>query len=201
MVQELVFRAVIEVLGKPKEHVESSLQGYVQKLKEDSRYSIIEEEFAEVKKQEEQELWITFAELEIKTEKAEHILSFCYDYMPSLIEIIEPEEITLRDVDLSSFLNDLQARLHHVDMVAKQVKSENDMLRRNVGHLLKNYVVVLLREGNLTGEQLSKLTGVPKDELEDFLDRLIDEGRIDLKEGIYYIKNSTNIKKEQVPQT
>jgi len=30
---EITFRAVIEVLGKPKEHVEEALKGYVEKLK------------------------------------------------------------------------------------------------------------------------------------------------------------------------
>jgi len=54
---------------------------------------------------------------------------------------------------------------------------------------LNNYILVLLSKGNLTSEQLSGLTGVNKDKLEDYLDKLIDAGKVDLKEGIYFAKN------------
>jgi hypothetical protein len=188
MGKKIIFRVVIEVLGKPKEHVNNSLQGYIKNLKENDRYQIINEEYAEIKKQEEQEMWAAFAELDVKAEKIEDLIAFCFDYMPSVIEIIEPKEFSLVDSEISTFLNDLQARLHHVDMLTKQMKMENDNLKRNMGSLLKNNVLVLLNKGNLTSDQLSRLTGVTKDNIEDFLDQLIDEGKIDLKEGIYFLK-------------
>ena len=183
---EITFRAVIEVLGKPQEHVESSLKDYVNKLKEDENYTVIREEFAEAKKQDDQELWAVFAELEIKTSDVEKIISFCFEYMPSVLEVLTPKSLILEGEKITTFLNELQAKLHQVDMVAKQLKIENDHLGRNMGFLLKNYVTVILSKTNLNAEQLSKLTGVQKDALEDFLDQLIDEGRIDMKEGIYF---------------
>jgi len=185
-----MFRTLIEVLGKPKEHVEEALKGYVAKLKEDDRYKVLSEEFAAIEKNEKEELWATFAELEIKTESVDHIIDFCFDYMPSLIEILEPAELTLADTQIATFLNDLQAKLHQVDMVAKQVKMENDLLKKNLGALLQNYIKVLLgKSESLSAEQLSKLTGVTQEELEDFLDKLIDKKIIDLKEGRYYLTN------------
>ena len=51
--------------------------------------------------------------------------------------------------------------------------------------LLKNYLTFLLSRKPLTSDQLSKITGVPADNLEDFLDKLIDSGKINLKEGLY----------------
>ena len=188
MEKTIHFRAVIEVLGKPKEHVEKAMQEYVEKLRQNERYEIISEEIAKIKKQDEQELWAIFSELEIKAEKIEDLVGFCFEYMPSLIEIITPKELTFSDVDISHFLSDMQAKLHQVDMVAKQVNIENQHLKQNLSGLLKNYIQILLNKGNLTGEQLSGLTGVTKDRLEDFLDQLIDERKIDLKEGIYFLK-------------
>ena len=44
MEKNIHFRAVIEVLGKPKEHVDSALKSYIQKLKEDAHYIILKEE-------------------------------------------------------------------------------------------------------------------------------------------------------------
>ncbi len=185
MEKKIILRSVIEVLGRPKEHVEASLKGYIDKLKADERYGVTSCEFAEIKEQAEQEAWATFAEVEMKVEKIEDITAFCFDYMPSMVEIIEPAEITFKDAEVSGFLNDLQAKLHQVDMVAKQVKMENDHLKRNMAALLKNYLMLLLSKKALSSIQLSSLTGVAEDKLEDYLDQLIDEGRVDLKGDLY----------------
>ena len=187
MGSKIVIRTIIEVLGKPQEHVETAIKKYVQNLKEDKRYHVVREEYAEIKKQEQHDLWAGFAELEFQTEKMEDIISFCFDYMPSLIEIIEPEEITFEDVDVSHFLNDLQAKLHAVDMVAKQMKVENGILQKSVTILLRNYILFLLKNNNFSSVQLSQLTGVEQNRLEDFLDQLIDEGKINLTEVVYYL--------------
>ncbi|HLC88853.1 MAG TPA: hypothetical protein VJG49_02340 [Candidatus Nanoarchaeia archaeon] len=189
MKKELLFRAVIEILGRPKEHVEKTIQDYLEQLKRDKNYQIISEEVAEAKKQEKEEMWVIFAELEVRTDKVDNIIGFCFEYMPSMVELIEPSKLELKDTTISNFLNDLQARLHHVGIVAKQLKSENDFLKKNLAVLVKNYLTVLLNGGKkMTSEQLSKLTGLAKDKLEDFLDQLIDKGEIDLKEDLYSLK-------------
>ena len=64
MGKKILFRAIVEVLGKPKEHVDSTLKGYLQKLKENSHYQIVNEELAELKQHEDSELWMAFAEIE-----------------------------------------------------------------------------------------------------------------------------------------
>ncbi len=194
MEHSIHFRAIIEVLGRPKEHVQESLQQYITNLKEDKRYKVLHEDFAEIKKQDgkDQELWAGFAEVECSTAKASDLTLFCLTYMPSLIEILKPTSLTFSEQDFSLFLNDLQGHLHNIDIVAKQVKLENDFLKKNMSALLKNYVVVLLSKANLTSQQLSNLTGVDQDKLEDYLDQLIDEGKIDLKEGMYFRIQSEN---------
>ena len=103
----IVCRAVIEVLGKPQEHVKNSLQSYLEKIKNDETYLVKSVETSKVKKQEEAELWANFAEIEFSTAKVENILSFCFDYMPAIIEIVEPSELKFADSEVSHFLNDL----------------------------------------------------------------------------------------------
>lgn len=188
MEKKITFRAVIEVIGKPKEHVEKAIKDYVDNLKKSEYYQVVDEEFADVKERD-QDFWATFAELELKTKKPEHLVAFCFEFMPSILEIIEPKEFKLSNTDFSQFLNDLQARLHNVDMVTKSVKMENDILKKNTSYLLKNYIILLLRKSNLDANQLSQLTGVNKDKLEDFLDTLIDQDLVDLKEEVYFLKD------------
>ena len=186
MEKKIVFRTVVELLGKPQEHVEKTMKQYIEKLKQDKHYKVLKVEFAEIKKQEKEELWATFAELEVAASDLIKLTDFCLDYMPSIIEIIEPESLTIPGGEFSFFLNDFQSKLHGVDMVAKHVKAENDVLKKNMVGLLKNYITILLkgREG-LTSEQLFHLTGVEQEKLEDFLDQLIDEGKVDLKGDFY----------------
>ncbi len=188
MEKKIHFRAVLEVLGAPQEHVEQALKSYVEKLKNDKNYEVTHEEFAETKKQDDQELWANFAELEIKAAQVTDIINFCFDYMPSLIEIIQPEQLPFKSDEASTLFNELMGKLHSVDMIAKQLRLENDHLKNDRHNLLKNYITILLRQHNLSADALSHYTGVVKDKLEDFLDELIDEGKIDLKEGVYFLK-------------
>lgn len=188
METKIIFRAIIEVLGKPKEHVEFSLKEYLKNLKDDKRYNLTREEIADIKQQDKSELWAIFAEVEVETGKVQNLVDFCFDFMPSLLEIIEPDELHFKPIEITHFLNDLQAKLHGVDMIAKQLKAENDNLKFSVESLLSNQIMVLLKQNNLASEQLSKFTGVKKEYLEDFLDKMIDQGKVDLKEGIYFLK-------------
>lgn len=194
MAEKILCRAIIEILGKPQEHVEKSMKDYVKKIKEDDKYKVKREESAEIKKQE-SELWATFTELEMEVENIQDLISFCFDYMPSIVEILEPEKMTLTDKDISIFFNDLQARLHSVDMVAKQVKLENDSLGANMAKLLKNYLTVLLGKGDLTLEQLSRFTGVKEETLGDYLDKLLDESLVKLEKGVYSLNEEKLVKK------
>ncbi len=181
----ITFRAIVEVLGKPKEHVEETLKQYVQKLKDDGRYLIVSEEYAEIEPKE--ELWSTFVELEVRTKTLKDLVTFCFDYMPSLIEILEPEELSISDVNLSEFLSDLQNKLHSVDMIAKEMRMEHDSAVRNASIVLRNYILFLLANKSFASEEISKLTGVEQEKVEDFLDKLIDEKKVDLKEGKYFL--------------
>ena len=195
MEDKIVCRAVIEVLGKPKEHVEKAMQDYIGNLKKDERFVIIREDFAELKKQED-EMWATFTELEMDVKEIKDVVSFCFEYMPSTIEIIEPDKITLTDQDFSDFFNDLQARLHQVDMVAKQVKLESEHSNVSMNKLLRNYVMILLNEQDLSLEQLSKFTGIKEDLLGDYLDELIDKKILEMENGMYHLNKEQLVKKE-----
>ncbi len=186
---QITCQTVIEILGKPKEHIEKTLRRYIEKIKSDEKYDVKSVELAEVKKQEEGGLWACFAEIKFSTNKVENLVSFCFDYMPSIIEVIEPKELHFSEVEVSHFLNDLQAKLHQVDMVAKQLNLRNKTLQKNLAGLLKNYLLILLDKNSLTLDQLSKFTGVGKDQLGDYLDCLIDDGKVDLEGEIYHSKN------------
>ena len=91
----------------------------------------------------------------------------------------------MKNSDISAVFNDLQAKLHQVDMVAKQLRAENTFLKKNLNNLLRNNISVLIKVGKNTKEQLEKLSGLDTERLTEFLDLEVKEGRLTLTEGIY----------------
>ncbi|MBU0627821.1 MAG: hypothetical protein KKC75_01420 [Nanoarchaeota archaeon] len=179
-------RAILEVIGKPKEHVEKTIKMLVDKVKEDPEISILNEKYAEIQPLE-KTMFSTFVELEMVFKGLPAVTGFCFDFMPSSIDIEKPEQLTLKNRDLSNFFNDLQSKLHSVDTVAKTLKAERDFLRRNMDTSISNLITVLIKINKNTTEELSKFTGINQEEMEKHLKKLIDEGKIKKEEDYYYL--------------
>lgn len=176
-------KIIIEILGKPKEHVEKTLRIYVDKIKDDSDLIVLKSEFADA--QEKGDLWATFVELELIIKGIPKLIAFCFDYMPSSIEILKPEEFSMKRSTIEDLLNDLQARLHNVDMVVQQQKNENEFLKQNLNKSVSNAILISLAFGSHDKEKLSKVTGIPDKELKIFLDKLIKENKISKENELY----------------
>ncbi|MBS3102707.1 hypothetical protein J4458_04655 [Candidatus Woesearchaeota archaeon] len=176
-------RTIIEILGKPKEHVEKTIRAYIDKIKQDRELIVLNATFSDA--EEKDKLWAVFAELEMVIKGVDKLIGFCFDYMPSSIEILKPEEFAMKAKTIQDFINDLQARLHAVDMMVKKQRNENEFLRRNMNTSVKNIILISLAKNKLDGEHLSKITGINETELELFLKSLLDEKKIKEEDGVY----------------
>ena len=182
-------RTIIEVLGKPKEHVEKAIKDYTENIKKDSELVVLNEEYSDT--QEQGKLWSKFVELDLVIKGTYKLISFCFEYMPSSIEVVKPEHLILTSNELTSFLNDLQARLHNVDRIVKESKAENEILKTNMNALIQNSIIRILEVTSLSEakaisiEQLSKFTGIDREGLEIFVEKLLKENKIK-KEGELY---------------
>ena len=116
-----------------------------------------------------------------------NLVGFCIDYMPSSIEIIKPEKFNFEDRTFTAFINDILAKLHNVDMIAKRLGTENAFLKKNMNNIIRNNLLVLVRFGINNLEGMAKATGIEKEEVKRFLDMLIEEGRIKEDNGLYSI--------------
>ena len=176
-------KIIIEVLGKPKEHVEQTLNNYVDKIKNDSDLIVLNSEFS--KAEEKDKLWAIFVELDMIIKGIPKLIGFCFDYMPSSIEISKPEEFIMKKSTVEDLINDLQARLHDVDMIIKKQKNENKFLSQNLNKAATNTILISLATSNIDKEKLTKATGIPEKELDIFLDALIKENEIKKENDIY----------------
>jgi hypothetical protein len=185
--QKIVARVIIEMMGSPKKHIEDTLQMYIDKIGEDYKnIKIIEENRSKAEKENKDEkLYKIYTELEIESKGIENLVWFCFDFMPSSVEIIEPAEIIYDQHDFTDFLNDLQAKLHNHDSVIKNLSAENQVIKKNGMTLIKNIVMLQLKIGKNDSETLATNAGVPVDHMEKFLEGLIKEGKIKKDKDFY----------------
>jgi len=128
--ERVVVRIVIEILGAPKEHVEKTLKLVMDKVKEQKYIQLLKEKVFETKKV--KQFWSTFAEVEMAVEGINNLMNFCFDFMPSSVEILEPEKFSVNANYLNDLLNDLLARLHKYDMLLKNLHAENTLLKKEL---------------------------------------------------------------------
>ena len=122
-------RIIIEILGSPVEHVEKVMNDVMSEL-EKTKITIIKKEISEPKIVE--KFYSSFAEIELKCKDLEKLLDICFDFMPSVVEIIEPEEFKFDPKILEDFLNDLLARLHKHSMVIRNLHAENVLMKKGM---------------------------------------------------------------------
>ncbi|PIN86430.1 hypothetical protein COV19_04700 [Candidatus Woesearchaeota archaeon CG10_big_fil_rev_8_21_14_0_10_44_13] len=176
-------RTIVEMMGAPKDYIVKTLKMYVDKIGQDKDIILLSEKYAKPKKQE--ELFSLFVELEILVKNASTLAFFCFDYMPSSIEIMEPQTFSYKAPDFAAFFNDMQARLHRLDMVIKNLTAKTTVLERNAGLLLRNNILIVLKEKDKDLNELSRSSGIPQQQLVPFLEKLISEGWLKEKKGKY----------------
>ncbi len=181
----LLVRSIIEVMGAPAAHVSNTLKKVVDDLKksEPKFLEVLKEEYAEPEKHD--KMFTAYVEVEMIVEDLGVLLDFCFNFMPSSVEVLEPAKIDFQAMELSGFLNDFQARLHKMDMVVKNNNAKMKILEKNSVHLLRNNIIILLKEKEKDLNELSKQSGIPEDQLAPFIEKMEEKGMV-LKAGEKY---------------
>lgn len=115
---EIKTTAIIEIAGKPKEHVDKTMDKVIDLASKNKRFKLTKHSKAEVK--EVKNLWSTFTEFEIIFPDIDTITGFCFEFMPSSLEILEPEKLNIDSKDIEHMINDVLTRVHQYDMVLKK---------------------------------------------------------------------------------
>ncbi len=181
--------AIVEIAGKPKKYVEDTMKLVLDRLKEEEGMKVAKSKVHDAKDHE--GIFSTFSEIEIEFEGYEPLLLFCFEYMPSSIEFLEPEEIKMESQNMTNIFNDLLARLHQADSKVKDVNAANIILEKNANNLLKIAISLSLKEGEKPIDYLSKCVGIVPEQLKPFLERYIGEKVIKKDGDNYCLQNAT----------
>ncbi|MFC1685957.1 hypothetical protein ACFLZZ_02965 [Nanoarchaeota archaeon] len=121
---------IIEILGKPPAYVDKIIKEVVESIKKIEGIEVINANFHEPR--EAKTLFSTFAEIELIAQDIMKLTELVFNYMPSNIEIIEPENMKIDLVKANDFFNMLASKLHAYDSSIKGLKFETLYLKKTL---------------------------------------------------------------------
>lgn len=183
----VVSRVIVELQGSPKEHISKTLGLVENNISE--KFTVIEKAVSDVEELEDHEnIFSAFIEFEIAFETLDSFTNFCFDYTPSSVEILEPTEFSFDSNKMTDYLNDIVTKLHNTGNAVKQLSAHNQILQQSIIGVIQNTIRISLIQKNLTGDELSKVTGVSEKELEPILNKLVEDKKILFENNKYSIK-------------
>lgn len=125
---KLSVQAVIEVLGRPPEHLTDALNQLIVSIGAEKGLVVREKLVHEPTKAEgSDDLFTNFAELTLDCDSMDSYFLFVFRYMPSHIEIISPENLHLTNLEFTELANRISSRMHEYDALAKKALFERNL--------------------------------------------------------------------------
>jgi hypothetical protein len=179
-------RVSFEVIGNPKEHIESSLRDFLANIEKEPTLKIIQKEIGEAEELE-GGLFSTYAEAEILFDKLEGVVWLCVNFMPASVEVIAPEELKFSDKDLTLWFNDILAKLHEVTTGYRTLSTKEELFVKSMNAMVHN-ALLLAAENYHTPEEISGKIGVDVEQLKQFLDANVKNGKLEKLGEEYHLK-------------
>lgn len=129
---------VFEIMGRPAEHIVSTLNMFIDKLAEIPAVTIEDRKIHEpklIEKENIKDIYTTFAEIELTANNLEIIFDIVLQMLPAHVEIVEPAELRLQNFELSGTLSNLAIKLHKYDEIAKSALIERDILMKRLNEM------------------------------------------------------------------
>lgn|SRR3989338_4685470 len=127
--EKLQANIILEILGRPPEHIKEALNTLTAKLGSENGIKIIEKTIHEpIPVKDSKDLFTTFADITLELESLINYFNLIFSYMPSHIELINPEKIILTNIDFNELGNKLIQRLHDYDAITKKTLYDNKIL-------------------------------------------------------------------------
>jgi len=120
---------IIEMLGRPKEHLIEGMHTLISRLESEKGARVMEKKFNDpIPIESSPDLFTTFTEVELELKSIMDYFGIIFAYMPSHIEIINPEKFSMSNADLNELGNALVQRIHNYDAVTKNMVAERNLV-------------------------------------------------------------------------
>jgi hypothetical protein len=129
----LKVRMIIEIAGFPKEHIENTIILLGEKFAEGLKTVKVTKRLVREPQQiKDSKIWSGFIEFHCDVADLATLIGLIFDYLPSSVEIIEPETISSNILDLNGILNDLATKLHQYDSTVKTLKAKIKLIEKEL---------------------------------------------------------------------
>jgi hypothetical protein len=170
MTEEIKVAIVLEMMGRPAEHLKQVMEDLLKKLVDEKGITVLNKKIHEptiveqkdkegniIQQPEGKELYSTFSEVEIEAKTIMDFVRIIFTFMPSHIEILSPNKLSLDNFDLSTILSEITRKLHQYDAIAKNAMMQNQIL---VSKLQE--IQTMIKEG-----RIDELTSAPQPDKKD----------------------------------
>ncbi len=184
---QVLVRTVIEVLGAPKDYVEEAIQLVVDKVRNMEKAELVSEQTFEA--EEKGKLFITFSELEIWFHDVDTLSGFLFDFTPSSVEILQPSVLSLKANFMNGFFNDFLLKMHDLGLKLKDTSAKVQLVQKNTDILVRNFLNAALEKPR-SSEDIAKITGIPKDNVEALLANYEKAGIVTKEGAVFKLKKA-----------
>ena len=124
---------IIEILGRPPEHVKEALNTLITKLGTEKGVKLLDKTYHEpIPVESSKDLFTAFAEVMLELDNLTDFFSVIFAYMPSNIDFIQPEKLVLTNIELNELANKITARLHEYDAITKNSLVEREIIAKKL---------------------------------------------------------------------
>lgn len=128
---------LLEIIGKPAEFLTETLGKIVGDIENEKGVKVTAREVKEpVEMEKKKGFFTSFAEVEVDVDDILYLAILMFKYMPSHIEIISPEKITLSNSGWSDIFSELVRKLHAYDEVVAVHQMEKNILEKKLREVL-----------------------------------------------------------------
>ncbi|PJE81754.1 hypothetical protein COU58_00815 [Candidatus Pacearchaeota archaeon CG10_big_fil_rev_8_21_14_0_10_32_42] len=117
--EKLTAVMIIEVMGRPKEHLIETLEDLSLQVNSEKGVTILNKKIKEPTQIPDKDLFTAFVELEFEIEEPLTLMTLMFKYMPSHVEVIEPENFTFKNSEFNELFNEITRRLHRYEELVR----------------------------------------------------------------------------------
>lgn len=175
---------IYEIVGNPKEYVSKALDTVLDKIKQQKEIIVLSEEKGTTEDAG-GGMWGTYCEAEMLVKNLTTLSWLSFNFMPASIEIKAPAKLVIKDKEMTDFMGDLISQLHEANKNIVQANSTNMTMLKNINALLRNLVLVSLKQGDKSAAELGKEAGIQTKDLDPLLEAMVKEKTVEKKGNKY----------------
>lgn len=166
---EIKASLILEIMGRPAGHIKEALNTLVIKMGGEEGVELIDKKYHEPKPiKDTKDLFTCFAEVNVKFDSLERFFAVIMGYMPSNVEVYEPDKFRMETHEINSLGNFITSKLHRYDEIVKRVMTERDILFKQLQYLRQGGKIEdLIKTEEKFAKSIEKAKGKPEDTEKD----------------------------------